>query len=298
MYSKHIVRQGPVIGALLRTGWLAFQQKPSKEIPPPPETPGPELTEIVSPRPASLVSDYLRHIGANSSSYKGVVPFHLYPQWTFPLLSRTLTGIPYDMTKVLNGGVSATIHKQLPMGEPLHLSARLDRVDANERRAILTQRLTVGTASVAEALVIEQTAIVPLKRDPSGKKKEKPRVPKDYHEVGRFRASANAGLEFAYLTGDFNPLHWVSMYAKMAGHPSPILHGFSTMARAIEILNKNVWAGDIGQLENISVRFTRPLRLPANVGVFIDYNGGLAVGDAPDGPAYLVGTYNTTQENK
>lgn len=297
MYSKHILHQGPVIGALVRTGWTAFRQKPSKELPAPPSTPGEELTETVPPRSPGLVQDYLRHVGADRSSYRGILPFHLFPQWTFPIQSKTLSAIPYDLTKVLNGGVSVVVNAQLPADEPLKLKARLDRIDANESRVILIQRIAVETESAPEALVIEQTAIIPMKRDKkagAGKKKEKPRVPTHYQEVGRFKASKNAGLEFAYLTGDFNPLHWIPAYARMAGHPTPILHGFSTMARAIEVLNKNVWAGDVRQLQSLTVRFTRPLRLPASVGVFIDYEGGLAVGDAPDGPAYLTGSYNTT----
>ena len=70
-----------------------------------------------------------------------------------------------------------------------------------------------------------------------------------------------------------------------------INHGFSTMARAIEGLNRSVFSGDVSKLESIDVQFTKPLVLPAEVGLYVD-DDRVFVGDAPGGPAYLVGTYS------
>jgi len=71
-----------------------------------------------------------------------------------------------------------------------------------------------------------------------------------------------------------------------------ILHGFSTLARTIEALNRRVYAGDATRLESIDARFTRPLVLPATVGVYV--NGKtVTVGDAPGGGAYLEGTFTS-----
>jgi hypothetical protein len=39
------------------------------------------------------------------------------------------------------------------------------------------------------------------------------------------------------------------------------------------------------------VRFSRPLVLPANVGVYVTRGGEVFVGDAPGGGAYLDGHY-------
>jgi hypothetical protein len=62
------------------------------------------------------------------------------------------------------------------------------------------------------------------------------------------------------------------------------------MARAIEALNRGLLAGDVTALQEIDVRFTRPLVLPARVGVYVR-GDKVWVGDAPGGPAYLEGTF-------
>jgi hypothetical protein len=63
-----------------------------------------------------------------------------------------------------------------------------------------------------------------------------------------------------------------------------------TMARAIEGLNRARFAGDVHAIREIDLRFTRPLVLPARVGLYLD-GDRLWVGDAPGGPAYLEGQF-------
>jgi acyl dehydratase len=121
-------------------------------------------------------------------------------------------------------------------------------------------------------------------------KNEKPKVPADAREIGWWRLAPDAGLTFACLTGDFNPVHWVTPYAKASGFRSTILHGFATLARSIESMNRVLWAGDTRRLAMIDVRFTRPLRLPARVGCYVD-GEDLYVGDGPGAPAYLTGSF-------
>lgn len=259
-----------------------------------PEAPGPELTETVGPRSPELLRDYIRWCKGDASAWKGTLPPHLFPQWGFPLLARTLTGIPYPLAKVLNGGCRLEIAGPIPAGEPLQLSARLEDVDDDGRRAVLHQRLITSTPSAPACLVSHLYAIVPLKSaEPRAKSKgPRPLIPTDAREIGQLKLAANAGFEFACLTGDFNPVHWLAPYGRAAGFGGTILHGFATMARAIERLNRVVFAGDVRALKVVDVRFTRPLRLPARVAVF-QRPGELYVGEAPGAPAHLTGTYET-----
>ncbi len=314
--TKHIIHQGGVIASLGGTAFSAIKQRLGHGSHSAPTTPGPVLTQTIAPRPPDLVKDYIRHVGGDPGAYKGIVPAHLFPQWGFPLAAKTLRDIPYPMLKVLNGGCRLEINTQLPMGEPLQVSACLEDIDDNGRRAVLHQRVVTGTAAAPEAVVGHLYAIVPLgggkdagngealapqtpgsgqPRSPQPKTKakgDKPRVPADVREIGYWKLSADAGLAFAMLTGDFNPVHWVRPYAKASGFRNKILHGFSTMARAIEGLNRSMFSGDARALTVFDCKFTRPLVLPAAVGLYVKDNQ-VFVGDAPGGPAYLVGSFET-----
>ena len=303
--NRYILHQGSVLRALGQTAVAAFRQRGGDIPSAAPVLPGPELREIVPPRPRELVRDYVKHVGGDPSAYKRALPPHLFPQWGFGLAARTLTGIPYPLVKVMNGGCRLEVNAELPIDEPLEVRARLEDIDDDGRRAVLHQRIVTGTREHPEAVVGHLYAIVPLGGGKSngepaggpGSRKDKPRVPDDAREVAFFRVRHNAGLEFAKLTGDFNPVHWVPPYARAFGFRDVILHGFATMARAIEGLNRSVFAGDVHRIRVFDCKFTRPLVLPAKVGLYVTSNHGVFVGDAPGGPAYLVGSFEAAPTN-
>jgi acyl dehydratase len=306
--NKHVLHQGPVLATLARAGWAALRQQlgraPQGAVP---SLPTPEIVETIGPRPAALVRDYVRHTGGDPGAYRGTIPAHMFPQWGFPLAARTLVGLPYPLVRVLNGGCRLEMNGPLPLGEPLTVRASLQSIDDNGRRAVLEQRVVTGTATEPDLVVAHLFAIVPV--EPAGGKNGKgngagngaatrrdpARVPAGAEELARWRIAADAGLDFAKLTGDFNPVHWVRPYAKAFGFRSTILHGFATMARAIEGLQRTVFAGSTRALRTVDVKFTRPLVLPAKVGLYL-HGHDIFVGDAPGGPAYLTGSFATATE--
>jgi hypothetical protein len=225
------------------------------------------------------------------------LPAHFFPQWGFPLAAKALLGLGYPLARVINGGCRLENRAPLPANEPLEVRARIETVDDDGRRAIITQRVITGTARSPEAIVADLRAFIPLakKEETNGKKatKARPTVPADAHEIAFLRIKDDAGLDFAKLTGDFNPIHWVKPYAKASGFRTVILHGFSTFARSIEALNRGRFAGDPMRLAMIDAKLSRPLVLPARVGVYVGKDGGIWVGDAPGGGAYLEGRFET-----
>ena len=291
----HLFRQGPVIKSLIRTVASSKGGKSHEAGSPGDLARAPVLEQTVEARHPKLIEEYIRHVGGQPSWYRGTLPPHLFPQWGFPLLARTLEGLPYNMSRVLNGGSRIEIHHPLPSDRPLHLKAQLVEVDDNGSRVIFRQKLVTGTDDEPEALVSYVNAILPLKRS-DGPKKEKPRVPEAAREIAQWKLNKKAGLEFALLTGDFNPVHWVAPYARMSGFPRTILHGFSTMARTIETLNAVVWLGRPRRLSTFEARFVKPLVFPGSAGVYIDGTGGVFVGKAPGGPACLTANYTTREE--
>lgn len=303
---KFIRYQGPVLRGMGEAAVGALRQRLGKNgvAHPAPTLPGPEHRITVSPRPAALVNAYVRWVGGDPGSYKGRVPAHLFPQWGFPLTGKLVEGLKYPMLAAMNGGCKLTINAQLPAGEPLEVTGQLDAIDDNGSRAILDQKIVTGTKANPEAVVAHLYVFIPLKpKDQSGEKKngkkvtDKARVPVDAREIAFFKLKPNAGLDFAKLTGDFNPVHWVPRWARAFGFRNVILHGFGTLARAIEALNRGLFAGDVTALSEIDVRFTRPLVLPARVGVYVR-GDKVWVGDAPGGPAYLEGTFKLRNQGQ
>jgi hypothetical protein len=305
--ARHILSQGPVLGALGRTAYLALRQRMTQNgaAAPALHTPGPEIERSAPPLPRALIDDYVRYLGGDARAYRGEVPAHLFPQWCMPALARTLEGLPYPLLRVLNGGCRVRVKAKLPDNEPLVVRARLEDVDDNGSRAVLHQRVVSGTRNVPDALEIDFYAIVPLASGKSGngktngksngagrpQPKDRPRVAQDAREVQRTRLRADAGLGFAKLTGDFNPIHWVRAYARASGFPSVILHGFGTFAFAWEGLNKSVFGGDVHAIDTFDVKFAKPLVLPHEIGLYV-HDRQVFVGDAPGGPAYLTGTFS------
>jgi acyl dehydratase len=297
---RHVVHQGPVLAGIARVGWATFRSRGRTGAAPP--TPGPTLMDEVPALPPDLVRDYLLHVGGNPAAWGPHLPPHLFPQWAFPVMSRLLVGLPYDLSRVLNGGSKLEILKPIPAHEPLIVTARLENVDDDGRRAVLHQVVTTGTASAPEALRAHLFAIVPLSRDRSGKKKEAPpTVGLEARDLATWKLGPDAGLQFAILTGDFNPIHWIAAAGKMAGFGGTILHGFATMARTFEGLAAGTLAGDVHAITGMDVRFVKPLRLPHTTQLYLerrpaaDAPGAFSVGDHPGSPAFMTGTFTTRE---
>jgi hypothetical protein len=284
---KYALYQGPVLRGMGEAIVGALKQRAGLTNGATAAVPGPIHSITVSPRPRDLIDAYVRHVGGDPSAYKGRVPAHLFPQWGFPLTGKMVEGLKYPMLAAMNGGCKLTLNAPLPSDEPLEVTGQLVSVDDDGKRAILDQKIVTGTRAIPEAVVAHLYVFIPLAKSKDGKgTKEKPRVPSDARELAFWKLRADAGLDFAKLTGDFNPVHWVPRWAKAFGFRNTILHGFGTMARAMEGLIRARFAGDVNAISEIDVRFTRPLVLPARVGLYLKGNQAW-VGDAPGGPAYL-----------
>jgi hypothetical protein len=299
---RYALAQGRAVTALGRVALSGLRTQKSHSAPQLPSEPGPWIEARLPPRPPEIVRAYIKHVGGDPGWYRGRLPAHLFPQWGFPLAAQALLGLHYPLARVVNGGCRLEQHAPLPADEPLEVRVRIESIDDDGRRAIVTQRVVTGTVTAPNAVIADLRAFIPLGNkkdgkndDKNGKKpaKVRPTVPTSAHEIAFLKIREDAGLDFAKLTGDFNPIHWVKAYARASGFRTVILHGFSTFARAIEALNRARFAGDPSRLRSIDAKLSRPLVLPARVGVYVSAEGGIWVGDAPAGGAYLEGRFET-----
>ncbi len=311
MKLSSILEQGPVVGALVgaagRGLGLALRGNTQSSNPLAGlSIPTPMIHAVVEGRGSALVRDYLRAVGGDASSWPGQVPTHMFPQWTFPIAAKTLADLKIPLWAILNGGCRLQRRGRIAVGDPIEVSASLSSVDESPRRFVLTQQIACTTKRHGAGLDATLYAIVPKSRSGASKsgnsstdrpaaerKKALEVVPRDAQLVARWRLSSNAGLDFASVTGDFNPVHWIPAYARAMGFRAPILHGFASLARTWESLARVLLAGDSAAIEELDVRFVRPLVLPVNLGLYRrDHQIWLALerGSQP----YVTGTFRAS----
>lgn len=289
--------QGPQLASLVRAGVGALAPSARGGDIAAVSTPGPAFTRTVTP-PAELVSAYLRFVGGDPASWKGRVPPHLFCWWAFPLLGRTIEDLPLDPTRVVNGGATITVNRPLPAGTPLVVGARLDRVDHDPRRTLVVQRITTGPASDPEAVVYETRLFFrgKAKEDRSGPRPAPVTPPPGARELASKRLSADAGRQFAVLTGDFNPIHWIGPAGRAAGFGGCILHGYATLAFAYEGYVRGRLAGRADLIRSFDARFSRPVRLPGTVRLFDGGDGRLHTAPSAGAPSSLIATVTLASE--
>ena len=73
---------------------------------------------------------------------------------------------------------------------------------------------------------------------PSFKKSKQNKVQPelDWKTQGQWYATQHDGFKFALLTGDFNPIHWISLAGKLSAFKMKVLHGFGMFVRSYEQL--------------------------------------------------------------
>jgi acyl dehydratase len=69
-------------------------------------------------------------------------------------------------------------------------------------------------------------------------------------------------VRYAGASGDFNSIHYRDDVAVEVGLPGVLAHGMLTMGLAVQSVVD--WAGDPGKVVDYTVRFTRPVLVPAS----------------------------------
>ena len=76
-----------------------------------------------------------------------------------------------------------------------------------------------------------------------------------------FELTRDSLVRYAGASGDFNSIHYRDDVAVEVGLPGVLAHGMLTMGLAIQPVVD--WVGDPGKVLDYTVRFTRPVLVPA-----------------------------------
>lgn len=287
---RHVLEQRAMLRTLGGAALTAFKTKTkaAEGV----ELPGAWISRRLPAPSDALIRAFVKSVGGDPSAYRGIIPPHLFSQWAIPVAFEAMAGqLSYPLTRVINAGCKLEQKRPLVAIDRLQVNARVESIDEDSKRAIITTKVVTD-----DALTAEIKALIPLAPGRSEKKHTALMVvPTDAREIAFVRLDKDAGLDFAKLTGDFNPIHWVPAYARRSGFRSTIMHGFGTFALAFEAIVRRVLSGNASALRSIEARFTKPLTLPNHVGVYVTEQSELFVGNALGAPAYLKGSYEHEQ---
>lgn len=98
-----------------------------------------------------------------------------------------------------------------------------------------------------------------------------------------FQITRDSLVRYAGASGDFNPIHYRDDIAEAVGLPGVLAHGMLTMGISISPVIE--WLGDPGKVVDYSVRFTKPVVVPANSPATLTVSA--VVGAIEDGKARI-----------
>ena len=187
------------------------------------------------------------------------VPAHLFSQWGLSPALRIFEQSPYNLAEVINQGVSMQINGPLPSGQRLRIRASVESIRETGGVTQVSVRIATGTMDAPELVVaILHSAFL----NTNGSQKAAVSRPfkasgKTWDASGAWRTEAGDGLQFALLTGDFNPIHWLDSAGRKSPFGQTVLQGLGMFSRTFEQLRR------LGPLDGIEVRFLRPVLLPS-----------------------------------
>ena len=213
------------------------------------------------------VKDFIIWSKGEPSHWGHQIPPTLFPYWTMPTLVPCLLGRKLALSRMLNGGCKIVQKQPLMLDDQFTVRTSLKSITQLDRfQMVSLQSETWGDGNEL-LLETEVRFVIPNASKQNAKGSAIDRPPQD-KLLGALVAQADDGFRFACLTGDPNPIHWLTLWARLFGFKSTILHGFGTLSRsyehmlARELLHRNT--------VYMNVDFRHPVPLPSIAKLYRD----------------------------
>ncbi|MEW2218771.1 MaoC/PaaZ C-terminal domain-containing protein [Streptomyces sp. NPDC006990] len=166
-------------------------------------------------------------------------------------------GLDVDLTAVLHGTQSVTLHRPIPVDGRATSTARVADVYDKGKAAVLVLVTDVADAEgplwTTEAqLFVRGEGGFGGERGPSGRLD----VPEREPDFAVERPVREEQALLYRLSGDWNPLHADPEFARLAGFDRPILHGLCSYGMALKAVVDGVLDGDVTRVASYGVRFS------------------------------------------
>lgn len=150
-----------------------------------------------------------------------------------------------------------SVHRPIPVDSPLSLCASVGSADLTSRGL----EWNIDTLVKAEEQVIWSSQSTFLHRCKTQVEPQSFSIAKPSEESQQWSFAADMGRRYAWISGDFNPIHLTDVSAKMLGFKRAIAHGMWSKARCLAALDSVI--PDAGY--SVEVNFRKPLFLPSTV---------------------------------
>ena len=252
--------------------------------------PGRTLTVNDVPIDRGNVADYAAVTGLR---YGDTVPLTYPFALTFPTMMSLVTG--FDFPFAAMGSVHTENHitqyRPIKVTDTVNIAVHAENL-REHRKGLLVDLVT--DVSVGNDLAWHQVTTflhqqrTSLSDEPKPPPQKQPKLPPPKAIV---RITPGQIRRYAAIGGDHNPIHTNPIAAKLFGFPTVIAHGMFSAAAVLA----NLEAG-LPDAVTYSVRFGKPLVLPASAGLYVDQlqdGWDISLRNLAKGYPHLTGTLRT-----
>jgi acyl dehydratase len=248
----------------------------------------------------TLTVDELTIDPANVAAYANVTGLRFgdavpltYPfALTFPTVMSLVTGFDFPFAAMGSVHIENHITQHRPILVTDTVSAQVHAANLREhRRGLLVDIVTNVNVGNENAWHQVTTFLHQQRTSLSDEPKPPQKQPKPGPPNAVLRITPGQIRHYASVGGDHNPIHTNPIAAKLFGFPTVIAHGMFTAAAVLANIE-----GQLTDAVKYSVRFAKPVVLPARAGLYVDrISDGwqLTLRNLAKGDPHLTGSVTT-----
>ncbi|MGZ5379472.1 MAG: MaoC/PaaZ C-terminal domain-containing protein [Mycobacterium sp.] len=209
---------------------------------------------------------------------------------TFPTVMSLVTGFDFPFAALGSVHIENHITQYRPIAVTDTVSAKVHAQNLREhRRGLLVDIVTDVSVGNEKAWQQVTTFLHQQKTSLSDEPKPPPqKKPKLDPPNAVLRITPGQIRRYASVGGDHNPIHTNPIAAKLFGFPTVIAHGMFSAAAVLANIE-----GQLPDAVKYSVRFVKPVVLPARAGLYVDRvtdGWELTLRHASSGDPHLIGS--------
>ncbi|WP_176560858.1 MaoC/PaaZ C-terminal domain-containing protein [Mycobacterium neglectum] len=209
---------------------------------------------------------------------------------TFPTVMSLVTGFDFPFAAMGSVHIENHITQYRPIAVTDTVSAKVHAQNLREhRRGLLVDIVTDVSVGNEKAWQQVTTFLHQQKTSLSDEPKPPPqKKPKLGPPNAMLRITGGQIRHYASVGGDHNPIHTNPIAAKLFGFPTVIAHGMFSAAAVLANIE-----GQLPDAVKYSVRFVKPVVLPARAGLYVDRvadGWNLTLRHASSGDPHLIGS--------